>query len=142
MKDPDIKKQVLLKNPVPNNVNKAKKLDEFVRDILKEKHKPRDLDLDSTFEKIQTKNINVLGPLSKLYLMIKKASASDEEEVSIELDQLKEYVEQSICLIGQATNAVTYQRRFHILSALNCSPQQAKEMLREKADLLKQDDKN
>ena len=142
MKDADIKKQILLQNPVPENVNKAKKLDEFVRDILKDKHKPRDLDLDITFEKVQTRNINVMGPLSKLYWMLKKASSSEEEEVSLDLDQIKEYVEQSICLLGQSTNALTYQRRFHILTALNCSPQQAKEMLREKSDLFQQEDKS
>ena len=59
----------------------------------------------------------------------------------IELNKVKEYAEQSVLLLGQATNSVTYHRRYNILSALNCAPQQSKGMLREEADLLQQKDK-
>ena len=82
-----------------------------------------------------------MGPLSKLWLLIQNALSSQEEEVPIKLDKLKEYVEQSILLLGQATNSMTYHRRYNILPALNCAPQQSKEMLREEADLLQQQDK-
>ena len=41
VKDSDIKQQILLTNPVPENLNKAKKLDEFVKNILKEKQTKR-----------------------------------------------------------------------------------------------------
>ena len=64
--DADIKQQILLTNPVPENLNKAKKLGEFVKDILKEKHKQKDVDQDATFKRIQSKSIDVMGPLSKL----------------------------------------------------------------------------
>ena len=70
------------------------------------------------------------------------ALSSQEEQVPIELNKLKEYVKQSILLLGQATNLITYHRRYNILSPLNCAPQQSKEMLREEADLLQQQDKN
>ena len=36
VKDTDIKQQILLANPVPENLNKAKKIDEVVKDIQKE----------------------------------------------------------------------------------------------------------
>ena len=39
VKGADIKHQILLTNPIPENLNKAKKLDQLVKDILKEKHK-------------------------------------------------------------------------------------------------------
>ena len=39
----DIKQQIMLTNPVPENLNKAKRLDETVKDILKEKHKQKDV---------------------------------------------------------------------------------------------------
>ena len=35
VKDTDIKQQILLTNPVPENLNKVKKFDEFGKDILK-----------------------------------------------------------------------------------------------------------
>ena len=70
------------------------------------------------------------------------ALSSQEEQVPIELNKLKEYVKQSILLLGQATNLITYHRRYNILSPLNCAPEQSKEMLREEADLLQQQEKN
>ena len=41
VKDTDIKQQILLTKPVPENLNKAKQLDEFVKNILKEKQTKR-----------------------------------------------------------------------------------------------------
>ena len=113
-----------------------------MKDILKEKHTQKDVNQDATFERIQCKNINFMEPLSKLWLLIQNALLSQEEEVSIELNKVKEYVEQSILLLGQATNSMTYQKRYNILSTLKCAPQQSKEILREEADLLQQQDKN
>ena len=76
MKDTDIKQQIWLANPVPQNLNKAKKFDKFVKDILREKYKQKDVDQDATFERIQYKNSNVMGPLSKLWLLIQNALSS------------------------------------------------------------------
>ena len=60
----------------------------------------------------------------------------------IELNKVKKYVEQYILQLGQATNSVTYRRRYYIHSALNCASQQSKEMLREEADIFQQLDRN
>ena len=79
-----------------------------------------------------------MGPLSKFWLLIQNALSLQEEKVAIEL---KEYVEKFILSLGQATNSMTYHRRYNILSALNCAPHQSKEILREEADLLQQQQK-
>ena len=100
-----------------------------MKGILKGKHKQKDVGQDAMFERIQCKNINVMGPLAKLWLLIQNALSLQEEEVPIELHEVKEYVEQSILLLGQATNSMTYHRRYNMLSVLNCAPQQSKEML-------------
>lgn len=39
VKEADIKQQILMKNPVPDNLDQVRKLDDFVRDILKDKYK-------------------------------------------------------------------------------------------------------
>ena len=39
VKEADLKQQILTKNPVPDNLDQVKKLDDFVRDILKDKQK-------------------------------------------------------------------------------------------------------
>ena len=44
VKDADIKQQILLTNPLTENLNKAKKINEFVKDILKENYKHKDVD--------------------------------------------------------------------------------------------------
>ena len=113
-----------------------------MKDIIKEEHNQKDVDQEATLERIQSKNINVMRPLLKLWLLTQNTLSSQEEEIPIELNKVKEYVEQSNILVGQATNAMTYHRRCNILFTLNFAPQQSKEMLREEAGLLQQQDKN
>ena len=113
-----------------------------MKDIIKEEHNQKDVDHEATLERIQSKNINVMRPLLKLWLLTRNTLSSQEEEIPIELNEVKEYVEQSNLLVGQATNTMTYHRRCNILFTLNFAPQQSKEMLREEADLLQQQDKN
>ena len=51
VKDADLKQQILMTNVVPDNLDKVKKLEDFVRGILKDKQKQKDLDMDFIFEK-------------------------------------------------------------------------------------------
>ena len=37
LREADLKQQILTENPVPDNLDQVKKLDDFVRDILKAK---------------------------------------------------------------------------------------------------------
>ena len=93
-----------------------------MKDIWKEEHRQKDVDQNATIERIQSKNINVIG-----------------QTVPIELNKVKEYMEQSILLLGKVTNAMAYHRRYINISALGRAPQQSKEMLRH---FLQQQDKN
>ena len=142
VKEADLKKKILTENPVPDNLDQVKKLDDFVCDILKDKRTQKDLDMDSTFEKIQSKNACVMGPLSKLWMLVEEARRSKEKQIPIDLDNIRAYTEQTVLLLGQASNYITYFRRYNILAALNCPAQQSKEMLREEVDLLQWHDRN
>ena len=53
IKEADLIKAVLIKNPVPENINPVKTLDDFVKDILKDKKKQKDLDFDNALEKFR-----------------------------------------------------------------------------------------
>ena len=55
VKEADPKQQILMENPVADNLDQVKKMDDFLRNILKDKR--RHLDMDVTFEKIQSKNV-------------------------------------------------------------------------------------
>ena len=105
IKDTDLKKAVLLENPVPDNIDPTKKLDYFVRDILKDIRKQRDIDMDNTLEKIQQKTRSVMGPLSKIWMQVDAGKASGQASVCISLDDMKEKLEQTFVLLGQASNS-------------------------------------
>ena len=63
IKETDLIKAALIKNSFPENINPAKTLDDFVKDILKDKKKQKDLDFDNVPEKIQGRNRSVMGPI-------------------------------------------------------------------------------
>ena len=50
-----LKQYFIMDKPVPDNLDYVKKLDYFASNILKDKRKQKDLDMDETFEKIQLK---------------------------------------------------------------------------------------
>ena len=64
---------------MPDYLDQVKKLADFVHDILKDKCKQKDLDMDSTFEKIQSKGACVMGPFSKLWMLVEEARRSKEK---------------------------------------------------------------
>ena len=119
-----------------------KTLHDFVKDILKNKKKQKDLDFDNVLEKIQGRNRSVMGPLSKIWTAVESARLSQEDSVEVDLKEIKEFVEQTVLLLGQASNSISYYRRFYMLLALTNSPQQSKQMLREDSELLQKNDKN
>ena len=62
----DLKESFLTENPVPSNITKVKKLDEFMSHLLKENNQTSVCTLDTILEKVQKRNIDVMGPLSKV----------------------------------------------------------------------------
>ena len=53
-------------HPVTNNLNQVRKMDKFLRDLLKEKNKNNSLAVDEILGKIQKRTLSVMGPLSKV----------------------------------------------------------------------------
>ena len=141
IKEADLIKAVLIKNPVPENINPVKTLDDFVKNILKGKKKQKDLDFDNVLERIQGQNRSVMGPLSKIWTTIESARLSQEDSVKVDLNEIQEFVKQTVLLLGQVSNSISYYRRFYMLLALTNSPQQSKQMLREDSELLQKNNK-
>ena len=63
-----LKDSILNENPVPTNITKPRKLNEYYKELLEENRAKRELTLNGTPEKIQSKALNIMGPLSKLWL--------------------------------------------------------------------------
>ena len=118
IKSADLIKAALIKNRVPENINLVKTLDDFAKDILKDKKKQKDLDFDKVLEKSQGRNRSVTGPLSKIWTAVESARLSQEDSVEVDLKEIQEFVEQTVLLLGQASNSISYYR-FYILLALH-----------------------
>ena len=95
-------------HPVPNNLNQFKRMDEFSRDLLKEKNKNNSLAIDEILGNIQKRTLSVMGPLSKMWLKLENAKKTDAPPLS--LDEILSLLEQTICLLGQTSNSVSYHR--------------------------------
>ena len=142
IKETDLIKVVLIKNPVPENINLVKTLDDFVKCILKDKKKQKDVDFDNVLEKAQGRNRSVMGPLLKIWTAVESARLSQKDSVEVDLKEIQEFVEQTVLLLGQALNSISYYRIFDMLLALTNSPPQSKQMLREDSELLQMNNKN
>ena len=72
-------------------------------------------DKDKDFTRIYNKIRDVMGPLSTAWNNI-KMFRSGENNSPVDVDAMAELVQKSIILLGQAGNAVSYQRRISVLS--------------------------
>ena len=61
-----------------------------------------------------------MGPLSKLWMLVENACRSKENQIFIELDNIRAYIEKTVLLLGQNSNFIRYFRRYKILVVLNC----------------------
>ena len=132
----DLKEAILTQSPVPEYVDTVKKIDDFLKDLLKEKKETNEQNLEDIFEKVQNKTRDVMGPLAKLWKILEDAKQAEDEAVHISVNELLFYVEQIILLLGQSSNAITYHRRLNVLGCIMNSQYEVKTLLKEKAPLL------
>ena len=118
----------------------VKKLDDFLKDLLKEKKKTNEQNLENIFEKLQNKTRDVMGPLAKLWKILEDAKQAEDEAVPVSVNELLFYVEQIVLLLGQSSYVITYHRRLNVLGYIMNSQYQVKTMLKEKAALLQKHD--
>ena len=70
-------------------------------------------------QKMQQKVLNVLGPMSKTWQKIEDSTQCRTDRVEIDLCEFKELTEQSITMLGQVFNNITYNRRLSVPNAKN-----------------------
>jgi len=134
-----IQDSVLKNNPVPNNLVKSPVLDGFIKSLMEDNYKSYQVNNDKTLGRIQSRIMNSMGPLTKLWSLIDEALTSNLEKVEVTMEDINEYVEQTITMLGQAYNNISYQRRIQSLSCI-MNDTQAKQTLKDKAHIL--DDHN
>ena len=130
-----LKEAKLCQNPVPDNLDNVK-LDDFFRDILKEKRKTNEQNIENILEKFHRKTVDVMGPLSKLQNILEGSKVTEEDAVQISINDLLHYVEQTVLLMGQSSNAIIYHRKLNASGSIMNSQYQAKSMSKKGATSL------
>ena len=85
----DLKEAILMQSPVPENMDTVKKLDDFFKDLLKEKNKTNEQNLKNVFDELQNKT--------------RDAKQAEDEAAQISVNELLLYVEQIVLLLGQSS---------------------------------------
>ena len=70
--DKKLKDSITLNSPVPTNLPKAKTMDGCFVELLKDQEKKKEIALDETFKKLQTKILTIMGPLSKVWYTVEE----------------------------------------------------------------------
>ena len=47
-----------------------------------------------------------MGPLSKVWIAVESARLSQEDSMEADLEEIEEFVEQTVLLLGQASNSI------------------------------------
>ena len=98
----DLKEAILTQSPLTENMNFVKKIDDFLKDLLKENKKTNEQNLENVFEKLQNKTRDVMDPQAKLLKILEDAKQAQGETVQISANELLFYVEQIVLLLGKA----------------------------------------
>ena len=132
--DKKIKEKILKDNPVPGNVKEPQVLHNYIKELLAENKRTLTSTHEKSLKAVQEKVLHILGPLSRLWMMMDNEKLSSSgcggEEVQ-EMTAISSSFEQLMLLIGQAFYSVTYYRRHNILSTLIDNPSKVKEILRD-----------
>ena len=104
--------------------------------LLKENNQTSVCVLDKTLKKNSKKNIDVMGPLWKVWHALESATTAPDDEADLTIEDLLNLVQQTVLLVGQTNNAISYHRRLSALAGAMKSSSQAKSMIKDKSALL------
>ena len=95
---------------------------------------------DKLLQKMQQRVLNVLEPISKNVQKIEDSTQCRTDRVETDLCEFKDLTEQSITMLGQVFNSITYNRRLSVLNAL-MKEHKSKQMLKEKVSIFSESNK-
>ena len=131
----------MIKTSRPEKLDPIKKLDDYLLEPLKQKNRPQDIAIDNTLEKVQDKVLDIMGPLSKLWVMVEQVNSGSGSSSTVEMDTVLKRLEKTKLFIGQCNNIIIYERRKNgLLDVTGTSSSQVASMLKEKAAILQKHD--
>ena len=139
--DKTLKESILESNPVPSNVGRTLKLDNYMKSLLKQAGKSYVSTADRDWAAVQKKVFDILGPVTSLWSQLENFK-NGRRDGRISQSELGENIEQTIVLLGQVNNAVNYHRRLNVLSALQKNQRSASSTLQEEYEFFKSPSKH
>ena len=93
----DVREAILIKTPRSENLDPVKKLDDYLQELLKQKKRPQDIAIDNTLEKVHDKVLDIMGPLSKLWVMVEQVNSGSASGSSstVEIETVLELLRKS-----------------------------------------------
>ena len=129
----DLQESILVKNPVLLNLHPRRKMNEFLRDLIFEKRTGSiEVQADSNLVKLQQKLLDAMGPLSQVWTIVEKVSNPSFEEVEVSLPENLTNLDQTVMLLDQAFNNISYSRRFNALKQTTTDHRKTKQLLTKK----------
>jgi len=108
-------------NPVPKNIEQVKILDTYMKDLALEQGKRMNLQFEQTLASLNSKVQNIFGPLCRIwdyiegeYDFVASMDGAEQESNSEQVatvTEMRSLVEQTVLVLGQALNGLSYQRR-------------------------------
>ena len=68
-------------------------MDDYLQELLKQKKRPQDIAIDNTLEKVQDKVLDIMGTLSKLWVMPEQVNAGSGSSSTVEMDTVLRLLE-------------------------------------------------
>ena len=140
--DKKLKETIMSDYPVPSDVPglQVPEMDEYIAEIFAVKKQDFGKSIDDNWAKVQSRVLDIMGPLGKLWTLMETARLDDSEE--IDLFEALELVEKIITLLGQAFGSCSYFRRTNVLYRMTRCMKKAKSLLKQHSEsLVKSHDK-
>ena len=120
--------------PVPDNIRDVPKMDDFLSSMIAAANKNYVLENNKDLERIKNKVRDITGPISYLWEKIERFRTGDSNE-AMDIEESALTMRKAMMLVGQASNAITYQRRLEVLKGFT-DVKTAKGMLGKHAEKL------
>ena len=111
---------LLILQPVPENVKGVKKLDDFVKSIMGKSTQV--LNQDATIEIFQQRLLDAMEPLSRLRKGLEDIKNTPDDVVPVPVEDHIDFIQQKFFLLNQASDSILYSQRLQILETLMKDP--------------------
>ena len=136
--DKQLKDTILSEYPVPSGVPgmKVPKMDDYISELFSAKKQDFGRTVDDNWSKMQSRVLDTMGPLGKLWAVMDTVRLDETGEDEIDLYECLELVEKDITLVGQAFVTGNYFRRQNVLFRFTKDPKKTKALLKQHDELL------